>query len=333
MNALHRIGRLLRSLAYPAFFSGCFLFFCYQTFPYHRLRDFLVQQVENPMRPGGRRAPSGYELEIGDLAPYWVSGVELTSVRLRKLPEAPTERRVAVAFPTIKLRVAILPLLIGQLRAHLSLATNTGDVDANVGLGFDGSLRAVDARLSGINLRHFQQAGLGGKVPLTGSLSGTVDIELPESGANGLLDLNVRNLSLGDGETRVPVPGTVLAGGLTLETIRAGTLQLRARFANGTARVERLNCRGTDIQLRGVGNILLDRDPRLARLDLFLSAKFGDEYQARNDRTRSMFQLMDMNARLRQARTTDGSWQFHLRGSPAGQLIPEPAGRERFPAQ
>lgn len=327
------LAHTARSMAYPTFFFGCFFFFCYQTFPYHRLRDFLVQEIENPKTPAGRRAPSGYELEIGELEPYWGTGVELTNVRLRKLPENPTERRVPLAIPHLTARVSVLPLLLGRASTHVAVETNTGDIDADVTLGFDGGMRSVDARIDGINLRHFQQAGLGGKVPLTGMLTGTVDVDLPEAGANGLVDLNVRNLALGDGVTRVPVPGTVLASGLTLETLRAGTLSLRATFTNGTAHVEQLRGHGADIDLRGVGDIRLDRDPRLVRLDLFLSAKFTEAYQTRNDRTRSMFQLMEMNQRMRQARASDGSWQFRLRGSPAAQLIPEPAGRERFPSR
>ena len=73
--------KLGKWVGYPLFFVFCLLLFAYWTFPYDRVRDFIIQEVENPRGPGDRRRPSGYQLEIVDLSPSWVTGVELTGVR------------------------------------------------------------------------------------------------------------------------------------------------------------------------------------------------------------------------------------------------------------
>ena len=324
--------RFLRASAYPAFFVTMFLFFCYQTFPYERLRDFIVDRVSSagPRGPGPNQ---GYELEIEELEPYWFSGLELTGVSIKRRPGTPTERTVAMTFPSVIGRVSILPLLLGNASIALEAETATGTIDADLTAGFDGVVRTVDAEFVDVNLRHLSLAGLLGRVPLQGVLGGTIDLDMTSGKANGRIDFTVRALQVGDGETRVPIPGTMLAGGLTLESIRVGTLQLTSQFTEGVGRVERLSSRGADVELRGIGDIRIDRDPRLARLDLFLQARFTDAFRNKSDRTRSMFTLMEMNGRIRQAKASDGSWQFRLRGSPSGQMIPAPAGSERFPAR
>lgn len=334
MSEPSRVRRFARAMAYPTFFFGCFVTFCYWTFPYDRLKEFLVARVNHPVTAAGRPVAPTHEIAIEDLDPYFLTGVELTSVRLRRLPAGPEDARtVPVNLPRVTVRASVFPLLLGKVVADIRAETATGDVEAMAAVGFDGSLRALRADLSQVNLRHFASAGLAGKVPLKGILGGEVDLDFSSGKANGTIQFDVRGLEVGDGVTRVPLPGTVLSGGLTLDTLRAGNLRIEAVFADGEARVQRLEARGPDVTLRGLGTIHLDRDPRLVRLDLFLSARFEEAYKQKSDRTRSMFQLMEMNARMRQARTSDGSWQFRLRGSPATQLIPEPAGRERFPAR
>ncbi len=332
MSALDRVKRVARTLAYPTFFVGCFVLFCYQTFPYDRLRDFVVLQLEQPKNAAGVRSASGYEVEIIELSPYWFTGVELTGVEVRKPADATTERAVALSFPSIRARVSVLPLLLGRMTAAIDLRTPTGSIRGDVVLGFDGSTRGVDLELADVNLRHIAVGPLA-RVPLRGVAAGRVDLDISSGKADGLVDLRVAGLEIGDGETRVPIPGTVLAGGLTIDTIRAGNFQLRSRLSDGTGRIEELSSRGRDLTMRGTGELHIDRDPRLTRLDILLSARFTDEYKNRSDRTRTMFQLLESNARMRQARAADGSWQLRLRGSPGGQMIPEPAGRERFPSR
>lgn len=332
MRVLTVLKRIARALAYPTFFFVAFVFFCYRTFPYDRLRDYLIQEIEQPKNAGGVRSSSGYDVDIIDLVPYWFTGVELLGVEIRKPADATTPRPVALSFPRMRARVSVLPLLLGRIAVALRIETPTGDVDGDVALGFDQRLRAIDVQLHDVNLRHVSIGPLA-RIPLKGIAGGSIDLDLSSGKADGLVDLEVRGLEIGDGESKVPIPGTVLAGGLTIDTIRAGTFQFRSQFTDGTGRVDRFSMRGRDLEVRGAGEMHIDRDPRLTRLDLMLSARFTDEYKNRSERTRMMFQLLESNARMRQARTAEGSWQLRVRGSPSGQLVPEPAGRERFPSR
>src|SRR5690606_32851510 len=89
-----------RFVIYPAFFFGCFFTFCYWTFPYERVRAFVIQQAEYEEAPGGTLRPTGYRLAIVDLQPSWVTGVELTGVRLRKAPEEEGEAPLNLVVPS-----------------------------------------------------------------------------------------------------------------------------------------------------------------------------------------------------------------------------------------
>lgn len=332
MKVLSILKRIARALAYPTFFFVCFVFFCYRTFPYDRLRDFVVQEIEQPKNASGVRTPSGYDVNIIDLEPYWFSGLEMSGIEVRKPADDANPRPLSLSFPSAHARVSVLPLLLGRLAVAFVVDTPTGNIDGDVTLGFDQTLRAMDVTLTDVNLRHVSMGPLA-RIPLKGIASGRIDLDLSSGKADGLVDLEVRGLEIGDGETKVPIPGTVLAGGLTIDTIRAGVFQFRTQLTDGTGRVDRLTMTGRDLQVRGTGEIHVDRDPRLTRLDLMLSARFTDEYKNRSDRTRMMFQLLESNARMRQARAADGSWQLRVRGSPGGQIVPEPAGRERFPSR
>ncbi len=82
-----RLVRVAKWIAFPAFYLFCLAMFGYLTFPYGRLKDRLLVEFEKHGKPGQR-------IEIGKLSSYWLSGVELTNVKLHMPPDEP-----AAAFP------------------------------------------------------------------------------------------------------------------------------------------------------------------------------------------------------------------------------------------
>ena len=77
-----RLLRIVKLLAFPAFYLLCLALFGYLTFPYGRLKDRVIAEIEKHGKPGQR-------LEIGKLGSYWLSGVELSGVKLHLPADEP----------------------------------------------------------------------------------------------------------------------------------------------------------------------------------------------------------------------------------------------------
>ena len=81
-----RARKALRFMGYSTFFWTFFWLFAYLSFPYERVRDRIVQEVEFPKDARGNRRPSGYQLEIMELSPSWFTGVEARPADLNAQP-------------------------------------------------------------------------------------------------------------------------------------------------------------------------------------------------------------------------------------------------------
>src|SRR5262249_48818958 len=140
----------------------------------------------------------------------------------------------------------------------------------------------TQAKLDDFDLEKLGISGLLG-VPIQGKANGAVDVTLSEQAAEtqGDVDLRIEGLRLGDGKAKVKIPGM---GGMTLERIDAGILTLKVTIKEGVATIERLECKGKDLELSGSGSIRLVRPFGQSRADLTLGAKFENAYTQRNDR-------------------------------------------------
>ena len=114
--------KVLRYLGYPAFFTVFFLLFVYWTFPYDRLKEFIVHQAEAPRATGaGTVAPSGIALEIDELSPTFFPGLTARGVRVTWLPQAQGQRPVTARMDRVTVHVSVLSLLFGKVDADLDI--------------------------------------------------------------------------------------------------------------------------------------------------------------------------------------------------------------------
>src|SRR5690606_31222584 len=87
---------------------------------------------------------------------------------------------------------------------------------------------ALHLELDGVDLSRAPPVVEKAGVPVTGVLSGSVDLELGEDAAkeaSGDIDLKLATVTLGPGELKIPIPG--LTGGLTLPLIDMGDLEVK----------------------------------------------------------------------------------------------------------
>ncbi len=308
---------LLTWAGYAAFFLFCFSVGAYLTFPYERVRDTLIAKVQAGSGPGTPET----KLSIGDLGPSFLTGVALTSVTLERASQTPGEPPSKLSADEVKLRVSPLKLLFGGVGVHFAATAGAGDIEGQYDAAKDGPMH-FESELDTLDVG---KVGLGTLIglPLFGEASGNIDVTLSEKPAEtqGNVDLKVEHVKLGDAKgAKLRVPG--MSGPLTLDTIDAGTLEVKLAIKDGVATIERFESKGKDVELNGSGSIRLGRQLAQSRADITLAAKFSDAYRQKSDRTKSMFELLNMQHVV----GPDGELRVKLTGGlDALRAVPAPA--------
>jgi type II secretion system protein N len=313
-------------VAYNTLFWLAFWMFCYWTFPYDRVATYLVDRVAQSGR--------GYSLEIGELHPYWLSGVELTNVVVRKDASEPLaapsgdkkDKPVDNAFriPEARARMGIFSLLFGGKALNFDLALDGGEIDGT--FEEDGDQKYIKANIENVDLQKLGLFDTLLSLPVSGTLQGDVELTLhrdPKQTA-GTVSLSFEKLTVGDGKAKVKVGGM---GGLTLDPLEAGNLRLEMDVKEGVGTVKRLSTDGKDLLLKGSGEMRFAEPFMSTRLSLLVHVRFTDSYRKKSPRTQAMFSLLDnaSSPQVLAAKTADGGLQYRLAGT-LGMLRPVPEG-------
>jgi type II secretion system protein N len=310
------IKQILKWTGYPAFFLLCFVFFVYKTFPYDRLADWLVQEA------GAR----GYEVEIIDLTHSGLTGLTFESMRI-VLPAKDDSPPLDVIFDELTVSTSFFSLMSDTKSYSFDAELAGGEAQGDVSIGTE--TMDVAADVEGVDLGAIAALREYTKVPITGTLTGEVDLSMPREVAesNGSVELTIEALNLGDGKTQLEIPNW---GGLTLDRADAGNLELVATIEDGVLQLERAKSHGPDLKLDALGKIRLLRPLKRSELDLMVRIKIEDAYKERSAKVATMLELGASG--LESATTSDGAIQYAITGSIGGRLRPRPAGTQAFEA-
>jgi type II secretion system protein N len=294
---------LLAISGYASFFWFAFSISAYLTFPYDRLRDFLTQKVAN-----------GYTLEIGELSPSWVTGVVLDDVSLTRDATDPEAKPATLHFDTLTLRVSPLSMLGGMENVSGSLTAEIGAGELSASASNTEGARHVEAELTGVDL---ERLGLGAwwGLPLRGTATGTIDVTLdPEpSKTEGEVALEIEGVRIGDGKTKVKPPG--MMAGLTLSPVNAGTLDTKVVIDKGVATLEKLTTDGPDLKAKGTGSITLAKPIGRSRVDMMLDFQLTDAWKNKDDKNKTLLELLSSQGEWRRATDADGTMHLQLSGA------------------
>jgi type II secretion system protein N len=312
-----RVRRILTLSGYPAFYLFCLFLFAYFTFPYERLKDRLLVELDAQRTSN----PTAQHIEIDSLGPYWLSGVSVKGMRLIS-PRAPgpdgDRPPSKLTVDKAHVRVSILPLLIGRVTVNFGASAFGGSIDGWTRVNSEG--RRIEASLDDIDVGQIEMLGdLAGGLPLSGKMNGTVEWALPEqklSKATGTLSFTITDLTAGDGKTKV-------AGKLALPKLNVGAFELAADAKDGVLKIAKLGAKGQDLDLEGEGKISM-RDPFLDGIaDLYLKFRFSDGYKSKNEMTKSLFgapgstmpALFELaDPRIKNSKRSDGFYGWHMGG-------------------
>lgn len=302
---------------YPLFYLFCLFMFAYFTFPYERLRERLLVELEAQRQ----NSPSAQRVEIQSLGPYWFSGVSLKGLSLITPRPGSTDPGATVSkltFDQAHFRVSLLPLLIGRVTVTFGAKAFDGSIDGWTRANSEG--RLVEASLDDINVGKMSMLGdMVGGLPMSGTLNGKLEWSLPDqrlAKANGTLSLSISDLTAGDGTTKI-------AGKLALPQLKVGSLDLAAEAKDGILKITKLGAQGKDLDFAGEGKISL-RDPFPDSLaDLNLRFRFSDSYKTKNEMTKSLFgapgssmpALFELaDPRIKSSKRSDGFYGWHMVG-------------------
>jgi len=331
--ALRELGkRLLPKVGYPIVYLFCLVVFASWTFPYGRLKDRIVGSFNAQQRVAG----SHNELEIDDMGSSFVTGVKMKGVRLIGEPPEPGKPPSETKIDEVSARISLLPLLWGNHDMSFHLAGFGGKIDGS----FDDhgeKERDLSITLSAIDVGQLTPLVELIGVPLEGTLSGTINIMMPEgkaSKANGSVALETDGLAVGDGKAK-------LKGALALPRVSVGTFSLAGEAKDGVLKIAKLGASGKDVEVQGDGKIQLREALLDSHSDLNVKFKINDAYRTKNDITKSLFGAPGSNApallemadpRVKQSKRPDGFYGWHARGALAHlDFTPAPQGPAALP--
>lgn len=321
-----RLRRILKWMLYPLFYFFAFALFALWTFPYDRLKDRLVAEF-NARQPAG----TGTRIEIENMSGYWLHGIEAEGVKLVAPPPPPgedgkpKEARV-MKIEQIHVSISLLRLLVGTKHIKFGGDVFGGKVDGFTSDADDS--RTINVELDGVSVSDLPVLREVVGLPMSGALSGTVELVLPEaklSKAGGKIDLKITDLTVGDGKEKIQ-------NTIALPKLEAGELVLEAEATEGRLKISKLNGNGKHLEVVSDGSIRL-RDPLDASLaELSMRFKFSDAYKTKDDMTKGLFGepgsplpgLFDLNPKNKRAKRPDGFYAFRMTG-PLAKLDMQPS--------
>lgn len=295
---------------YAVFFLVAFMLAAYLTFPYERLRGYILDKLEASSK--GR--PDALHVEIGELSPSLFTGVILRDVDVARpaADGASDAESSTLHFDEVTARVSLWSLLMRAPKLSFKAKVGEGELDGS--FKQDGEAQEIESEIDALDVG---KLGLGTfiGVPLKGRATGTLQLSLPAEAnkTTGDLELKISGLRIGDGKAKLVLPG--LRSGMTLEEVDAGSLDLAIKASNGSAELVRFATDGKDLKIHGDGSIRLANPMRRSRPDVQLELKLSDAYKQKTDRTKALFEILAMQPDWQRATGTDGSLNLHVTGT------------------
>jgi type II secretion system protein N len=307
---LSRNRKLLLAIAgYVLFFGLCFVTSAYYTFPYERVRDLLMRRVAaQPVAAGEGPA----KLTIAELGPHGLAGIALEGVEYERKAAVATDPPIKLVVDELSVGASLFGLLTKRIDVSFGMTVGEGEADGEYETK-EGEPTRLQAELDAIDLGRLGVGSYLG-IPIKGKATGTIDVTLADkpAGTQGNIELRIEDLELGDGKAKLKLPG--MPGGLTVDTINAGDLDLKVVIRDGIASFEKLESKGKDLELNGSGSVRVVKPVAQSRADLTLGVKVEDGYKKKSERTAAAFELLSNSPLMKRAMSADGMIRFRLTG-------------------
>lgn len=291
-------------IGYPVWFLVCTVSFVYCTFPYDRVREKVRVAIEESMNA---------DVEIDELSPSWVTGVEVTGLRIKTRPIRASDTPKTFLIDSLSARVGLLALVTGGVDLSYAIGVYGGEIEGT--LTESGPNSTVAVQFKDLDLAQVQTLREAIGLPLGGVVSGDANLTLVDRAlakSDGAIHLHGQGLRVGDGKAKLEIPGF---GGLTIDPIEIGELQGELAVKAGKATISRLGAQGRDLELIGEGKVDL-RDPLpSSSVQAYVRFKILPAYTARNTRMAALVSGLDMMPTTKRAKRPDGFLGYRISGT------------------
>lgn len=100
-----------------------FVLFLYWTFPYHQIQERVIRRFV---------PQADFQLSVGDLRPYWFTGVQLEDVVVQKVSPEGGEVSSLFQFDRLRARLKVVPLLWGAKTISFRSELYDGGIDGRL---------------------------------------------------------------------------------------------------------------------------------------------------------------------------------------------------------
>jgi type II secretion system protein N len=148
-----------------------------------------------------------------------------------------------------------------------------------------GKDRAIEVEFDGVDIGRVEPLTAQLGVPMEGRLNGTLKLQLPEGKAskgNGNINLELRDLAIGDGKAKIK-------GIMALPKLSLGTVALVGEAKDGVLKISKLSASGKDVDLNADGKVQMKENTTDSLLEMAFKFKIGDNYRKKNEQTKMIF--------------------------------------------
>ena len=274
MPTLLRLSRSKVIAGYVAFSLAAFALLFYLTFPYDAVEKRLSAEA----------ASQGLHVTFKGLGPGFL-GISASSVQISKklepgedsAPEPIVVRSVAIRPSLFPFGVAFRGTIFG---GKMSGAIGwSSDVALRLNLDDLNTGEETVKTLSGLDLSGKVHGRLSLDIPRTAPTPASKVSEPDLSLAKGTLSLNVDQLVVNGGTMSVPIYGEMTP--LDLPKISAGDVEAKITFQKGMGTIEKLQAKGTDVELAGSGTVKLSKRLEYSEPNVDLRLKLDSGFTKR----------------------------------------------------
>lgn len=252
-------------------------------------------------RIGHEARKAGYVVDVKDVSVNLLGDITLEQVTWTFAPSRPDTPPSKFMLYDVVIDVSWLSLLIGNIDVDVEAHPADGRIFAHYDR--DSSSSAVKIEIEELPLYDVPKARQALNAPLHGLFGLKVDLEMPGNKfakASGTIDLTCAGCSIGDGETKLYIPGSKgLKDGTVIPQIDLGTFVGKMIVEKGVAKTEGLmETKSDDVEVSVEGEIDFNDPFPKSRFDMIVKVNLTQALQQRSEKLRLVFQGADIKARL-----------------------------------
>ncbi len=276
----------LKYALYLFYFILFFLFFLYLLFPYDKLKERMIFEIESR---------SSLSVKIHRLSPLLFNGVKLTDVEV-SLKNDP--KKTPLFKGDARLRLSLLQLIRMGLSVKGSIKAYNGEAVLNI------ANNRIAGEIKEIDLNNYAAFKLLLGIDATGLLNGRMDI----TSANDMLSKDGLNITRANGEARFDISRFSVKNlnilGIKLPDTSFDAVQSEMRVEQGRINIKKISLEGRDLNIQVAGDIVLAGDIYNSPLNIRIRIKPSMRFEEENKVFFSMTKGKD----------ADGFYSINIRG-------------------